>query len=347
LAHRQETSLSNLDRATLRHEHEIDVKGSLLLLGVVLAPLLAAAPNRSVAEPTPIGRPDLQGIWDFSTVTPLERPPEVADQAYLTVQEAREYERGTRDRVLGRMSSTEAKMNADAGDGWADWDNHVQPTRRTSLIVDPPNGRLPLLTSEGQRRRAVAADEAGLLPSDPETLPLATRCLHHGEGPPILPIGGPNNYLQIVQTDRFAMIMTEMIHHARIIAVDGRPHLLPAIRQWSGDSRGHWEGDTLIIETTNFTAKTPSEGDSDSRHRVEASPGAESVRRVVERLRRVGASALLYQFTVDDPSVFTRPFSGELTMRKTQARIYEYACHEGNYAIGGVLRGARSTQKEP
>ena len=161
-----------------------------------------------------------------------------------------------------------------------------------------------------------------------------------------MPFGGHNNYVQIVQADTFVMLFTEMIHNARVIEVDGRPHLPSTIRQWSGDSRGHWDGDTLVVETTNFTSKTPFEGETDAGHRVEPSLGQDRSRRVVERLTRVSASALRYQFTVDEPSVFTRPFSGELTMQRTQARLYEYACHEGNYAIADILRGARATERE-
>ncbi len=288
---------------------------------------------------------DLQGVWDMSTLTLLQRPPEFKDKAFFTAAEAAEYERTARERALAQLQNpAEVKLNADLDDTWAEAGVRVQPTRRTSLIVDPPDGRVPPLTPEGQARRR-DADEAKKAPPDgPEALPLSERCLKWGAGPPLRP-GPYNNNVQIVQTAKYVVISTEMIHEARIVPLDGRPHLAQTLQQWTGDSRGHWERDTLVIETTNFTPKTPFDQLMDSRHPVERTLPARSSRRVVERLTRVSATALLYQFIVDDPAVFTRPWSGELTMRRTTNRVYEYACHEGNYSMAGTLRGARASEE--
>ena len=204
---------------------------------------------------------------------------------------------------------------------------------RTSLIVDPPDGRIPPLTADGQARAAARAEARRLHPADgPEDRSLGERCLLFNAGPPML--SGPyNNYVQILQTRDHVVIHNEMIHDARVVPLDGRPHVPPSIRLLLGDSRGRWEGDALVVETTNFTNKTTVRG---SGERL----------RLVERFTRTGPRTLLYEFTVDDPASFTKPWSAALPMTKTDDRLYEYACHEGNYAMTGILRGSRAGEQQ-
>jgi hypothetical protein len=203
----------------------------------------------------------------------------------------------------------------------------------TSLITDPADGRLPPLTPAATARAAARAEWRREHPSDgPEDRPLAERCLMFGAGPPLLP-GGYNNYLQIFQTKDYVSILNEMIHDARIVPLDGRPHAPSSIRRWQGDPRGRWEGKTLVVDTTNFNDKTNFRGTSDRLH-------------LVERFTRIDTDTLLYEFTVDDPSSFTKPWTAVLPMKRSDDRIFEYACHEANYGLEGVLRGARFEEKK-
>jgi hypothetical protein len=201
------------------------------------------------------------------------------------------------------------------------------------MIVDPPDGRIPALTPEAQNRVNAAREHARLHPADrAQDRSLAERCLFWATaGPPMLP-GPYNNSYQIYQTPGYVAIQSEMIHETRIVPLDGRPHLPPSVRKWTGDSRGHWEGDTLVIDTTNFTAKTAFRGADENLH-------------VMERLTRTSADSLLYRFTIDDPTAFTKPWSGEVPITSTPGPIYEYACHEGNYAMPDILAGARAEEK--
>ena len=201
------------------------------------------------------------------------------------------------------------------------------------MIVDPPDGRIPSLTVEAQNRAEARAEARRLRPADgPEDRSLSDRCITRGNnGPPMLPSGYNNNY-QIVQSSDHIVIMIEMIHDARIIPLDPRPHLPTEVRQWLGDSRGRWEGDTLVIETTNFTDKTNFRGSGENLH-------------VVERFTRVDDDTLLYQFMVDDPQSFERPWSGEIPMKRAQGPIFEYACHEGNYSMANILAAARAQEQ--
>jgi hypothetical protein len=299
---------------------------------------------------TPDGQPDLQGIWTSSTLTPLERPPELAGKQVLTPAEAAAYEkqllqRGNRDI---RGESADVDVAGAYNELWFDRGKKVVGSRRTSLIVDPPDGRVPPLTPEAQKRVDAARAYARLHPADgPEDRPLAERCLlWPTAGPPMLP-GPYNNNYQIVQAPGYVVILVEMIHDARIIPisggpVDGRPHLPQSIRQWLGDPRAHWEGNTLVVETTNFTSKTSDVG---AGLRGPTFRGSDDKLRLIERFTRVDANTLRYQFTVDDPTAFTKQWSAEIPMSKIQSPILEYACHEGNYAMTGVLAGARAEEK--
>jgi hypothetical protein len=321
---------------------------ALLIAAVSLAPVTAHGQARSVAAKpgstknwtpprTPDGQPDLQGIWSNATITPLERPDDVAGKTALTEQEAAEYEkevvqRTNVDRREG-IVGTEADVARAYNNFWYDRGTKTVGTRRTSLIVDPPDGKIPPLTPEAQKRVADRDLRRARPAEGPEDRSLSERCiLWQTAGPPMLPSGYNNNY-RIVQNRGYVMIFNEMIHDARIIPLDGRPHLPQSVRLWMGDSRGHWEGDTLVIDTTNFTDKTAFRGASEKLH-------------LVERFTRVDAETLLYSFTVDDPSAFAKPWTAEITSARATGPIFEYACHEGNYGMEGLLKGARATEKK-
>ena len=295
---------------------------------------------------TPDGQPDLQGIWSSSTLTPFERPPELAGKQVLTQAEAAAYEkqllqRGNRDI---RGESADVDVAGAYNELWFDRGKKVVGSRRTSLIVDPPDGRVPPLTPEAQNKLDAARAYAKLHPADgPEDRPLAERCLlWPTAGPPMLP-GPYNNNYQIVQGPGYVVILVEMIHDARMIPIDGRPHLPPSIRQWLGDPRGHWEGNTLVVETTNFTDKTSDVG---AGLRGPTFRGSDDRMRLIERFTRVDPNTIRYQFTVDDPTAFTKQWAAEIPMTRIPGPFLEYACHEGNYAMSGVLAGARAEEKK-
>jgi len=324
------------------------------LAPVLLAPAAGQTPSSAKVNPaatwtpprTPDGQPDLQGIWTSSTLTPLERPPELAGKQVLTPAEAAAYEkqllqRGNRDI---RGESADVDVAGAYNELWFDRGKKVVGSRRTSLIVDPPDGRVPPLTPEAQKKLDAARAYAKLHPADgPEDRPLAERCLlWPTAGPPMLP-GPYNNNYQIVQGPGYVVILVEMIHDARVIPIDGRPHLPPSIRQWLGDPLGHWEGNTLVVETTNFTDKTSDVG---AGLRGPTFRGSDDRMRLIERFTRVDPNTLRYQFTVDDPTAFTKQWSAEIPMTKMPGTLLEYACHEGNYAMSGVLAGARAEEKK-
>jgi hypothetical protein len=286
---------------------------------------------------TPDGQPDLQGFWNNSTLTPLERPSELAGKQVFTEEEAAEYQK----RLLEEADAPSPQANGlplglqvgrSLGASWFERGKLVE-SRRTSLIVDPPDGRVPSLTPAAQKLAAARARERSSHPADgPEDRSLTERCLvWPSVGPPMLPTGYNSNY-QIVQGPGYVMILVEMIHDARLIPLDGRPHLAPGIRQWLGDSRGHWEGNTLVVDTTNFNSKTAFRGSSENLH-------------LMERFTRTDPNTIRYEFTVDDPATFTRTWTAEIPMRKTQGPIYEYACSEGNYSLADILKGARAEEK--
>jgi hypothetical protein len=276
---------------------------------------------------TPDGHPDFEGVWAIDTLTPLERPAELAGKAFLTEKEAAEYERRTleesnRDR---RDGTPEADLARNYNEVWRERGIHVVPDRRTSLITDPPNGRIPPLTPEAQRIRAARTQHP---PAGPEDLALRIRCISRGL--PMVPTPN-NNFFQIVQSPGYIAILQEMMYEARIIPLDGRAHLDPRVRAYMGDARGHWEGDTLVIDTTNFIGQDDFYGADENLH-------------LTERLTRTDANTILYQFTVNDPTAFTKSWSGEIPLTKSTEAIYEYECQEGNYALVDILAGARAQE---
>jgi hypothetical protein len=314
----------------------------------------------------PDGHPDLQGTYDLATLTPLERP--AGQKAVLTKEEAARLERAAAllreegdksikgDRPAppkGGDGSTGAAGNVGGyNTGWLDPGSAytvVNGQKRSSIVVDPPNGRVPAVNPEA-RRRALSliarptsdtqeSNDPGLEPAgsydDPERRPLGERCLlgfGSTSGPPALPDYFYNNLHQIVQTKDYVMILTEMVHDARIVRIDA-PHLPKTIRRWMGDSVGRWVGNTLVVDTTNFTDKTRFHGSTENLH-------------VVERFTRVDAKTLLYRFTVDDPDTWATPWTGEYAWPATDSHIYEYACHEANYALSDILHGARVREAE-
>ncbi|HEV2200979.1 MAG TPA: hypothetical protein VGR73_14260 [Bryobacteraceae bacterium] len=287
------------------------------------------------------GQPDLQGTWNYSTMTPLERPRDLAGKEFFTEPEVADYEKSlltniNRDR---RDGGAQADLNRAYNEGWYDSGSHIVKTRRTSLVIDPPDGRIPALTPEAQKREEARAEDRRRRGGDPadswEDRSLGERCLTRGA--PKLP-GGYNNNVQIVQAPGYVAMFQEMIHEVRMIPVDGRPHLAKNIRQWLGDSVGHWEGNTLVVDTTNYTGKIVSNAFNCCR-------GAGANLHVIERFTRVDADTLDYQYTVDDPSTYTKPWTVSLPMTKTDDPLYEYACHEGNYGMTNLLSGARAQER--
>jgi hypothetical protein len=279
---------------------------------------------------------DLQGIWTNTTITPIERPVSLAGKQVFTPEEAAKYEKETNQRndADNRESNPEADVNHAYNQFWWDRGTKVVPGLRTSLIVDPPDGRVPALTPEAQKRMAAQFAYAREHSTDgPENRSLQERCLKWPTaGPPMLPSFYNNEY-QIVQTPSTVAIVIEMIHDVRIIPIDGGPHLPSSIRQWMGDSRGHWDGNTLVVDTTNFTDQSRFRGADENLH-------------LTERFRRVNPNTLLYEFTVDDPTAFTKPWTAQIPMTKTKGPVFEYACHEGNYAMVDILAGARAAEKK-
>ena len=295
--------------------------------GAALVAFMFLLPARGAAQG------NLEGIWTNATITPLERPAELEGKAFFTPDEAAAYEKQWRERNNAdrRETSSDADLTTGYNDFWWDRGTKVVSTLRTSIIVDPPEGRLPPLTPKAQKKAADRAEFRRLHSADgPENLSLADRCIAR-PGPPMLPAGYNNNH-RIVQAPGYVVIFSEMMHDARIIPLDSRPHLPASVHQWFGDSRGRWEGKTLVVETTNFTDKTNFRGSGENM-------------RLTERFTRIDENTLLYQFTVDDPESFVRPWSGEIPMKKAPGPIYEYACHEGNYSLSNTLSAARAEEE--
>jgi hypothetical protein len=325
-----------------------------LVQGQAIAQSLNAKPAETASETwttprTADGQPDLQGVWSNNNATPLERPKELEGRAFLTEQEvaalkkkaAELFDNGNSDAafgdtvfesVLANVKGTKSGFKStDGGTGdyssvWTvarDWDN------RTSLITDPPDGRLPPMTPEAEQKQRAAFAKTRGRPSGPEDRSLSERCITYGS--PQL-TAGYQSYYQIVQTAGSVVIMTEMIHDARIIPLDGpldvRPHLPANMQTWLGDARGHWEGDTLVVDTTNFKPGVFRNVSTDKLH-------------VVERFTRTGPDTLQWQLTVDDPGAWTKPWTAMIPLRPSKKAVFEYACHEGNYGLESILAGAR------
>ena len=335
----------------------------LAALSVVLlsTSILAQAPAAKVPR-TPDGKPDLQGFWDFRTLTPLERPASLKDKAVLTEAEAKTLQDQNAERRDRAAASSEVRSSArTAGGGaqavgayndfWIDSGSTVVGDRRTSLIIDPPDGRVPAAVPGVARQSGSLMEDLAAKPpirvlatgaraNGPEDRGLSERCLvGFNSGPPMLP-SGYNNHMQLVQTPQYVAILNEMNHDVRIIPLDGRPALPGSMRQWAGVSRGRWDGDTLVVTTTNFTDKTSSFSPS-----VTTAVGTGTTLKLTERFRRLDASTLQYEFTVDDPATFTRPFTGAVPMAKSDQPVFEYACHEGNRGLESIIRGARAEEE--
>ncbi len=323
---------------------------------VALMPALAAA--QATVPPTAWGDPDLQGVWDYRTLTPLERPVELGDKAYLTEEEAAELESETlarNERLLNRerqqaTASDQVDRRADGTPGfynnfWLDRGTTAIGTRRTSLIVEPSNGRMPALTAPAARRAAsaeaerVAGVRRGMLPAASWTdLDAGDRCIQHAKAGPPISTGGYNNNVQIFQTPGYVVLLAEQNNDARIVPLDGRPHVAPGIRQWMGDSRGRWEGATLVVETLRFNGKHDQIG------RPLLSTGENLT--LIERFTRTGAENLMYEYTVNDPTIWTSAWTAQHPMKLNSDPLYEFACHEGNYGLEGILAGSRAEEAE-
>ena len=328
-----------------------------VVTGGLITPVVVVAQGEGGLR-TAWGDPDLQSIWDYRTVTPLERPANQADKAFLTEEEAASIEQDILNRNADLLTRAPERTSASnqvdrRGDGspgfynnfWLDRGTTAVSTRRTSLIVDPPGGRLPELTPDA-RRRADSAEAAriadvrrGDRPAQSYTdLDAGDRCIQHAKAGPPISVGGYNNNVQIFQTPRFVALLNEQNHDVRIIPLDGRPHVDARIAQWMGDSRGRWEGDTLVVETQHFNGK------HDQIARPLLSSG-ESLT-LVERFTRTDGETLVYEFTVSDPTIWITPWSVQHPMKQNPNLIYEFACHEGNYGMHNIMAGSRQEERE-
>jgi hypothetical protein len=291
------------------------------------------------------GQPDFSGVWNYSTITPMERPASLGDKQVFTDEEAAEFERqaakvNDKDRrdntgATGAVENGTVKtpdLERAYNEFWWDRGTKVVGTKRTSLIVDPPDGRVPALTPAAAKTAVALELIRSRAAWGPEDRPAGERCIHQQRtGPPIMP-GGYNNNLRFFQSTGMVAILTEQIHEARMIPLDGRPHVSAVIRQWKGDSRGRWDGNTLVVDTVNFNGQMAYQG---------SGPNL----RLTERFTRTGPESLLYEYTMSDPESFTKPWTVQMTMTKVDDPMFEYACHEGNYGIVGSLQGARAVEK--
>ena len=312
------------------------VAAALGLLGTIDA---AAQP----ADRTAWGDPDIQGVFTFSTITPLQRPDDVEGRAVLTAEEAASFEAET-----ARQRVDREPRPGDTGTYnrfWVDYGTQVVGDRATSLIFDPQDGKLPAM-SAAAREQADARRAAGSQPpASHDDLSITDRCIMgFNAGPPFVP-SAYNNTVQLLQTPDYVVILNEMIHDARIVPLDGRPPVDARLRQWMGDARGRWEGDTLVVETTNFSSsRDMTRGVNIWRY---TNPrGAVATSRVVERFSRLDDGTVRYEFTVDDPGTWTRPWSATFPLVAIDGELFEYACHEGNYSAANILAGARADEQE-
>ena len=294
------------------------------------------------------GQPDLQGVWANNNATPLERPKELAGRATLTEQEVAALKRkagelfsGQSDAAFGDsvFASVLANVNGaksgfkstdgETGDYSSVWTVERQWNNRTSLITDPADGRLPSLTSQALQIQRTATSKRASLPAGPEDRSLSERCITFGS--PRLG-AGYNSYFQILQSSKEVAILMETIHDVRLIPLDGRPHLPGAVRTWMGDSRGHWDGDTLVVDTTNYKPGAFMNYSTEKLH-------------IVERYTRTGQDTLKWEITVEDPGAWNSPWSAMIPLQYSKDALYEYSCQEGNYGLKGILEGARAEEK--
>jgi len=329
------------------HRALASVSAAAVVAAFALGAAVPAAAQTSKVPKTAWGKPDLTGLWDFRTITPLERPANMADKEFLTPAEAAKLEQETIERNA-EIDSRPAERTSAGGnvdrrqDGtpgfynnfWLDGGTKPVGSLRTSLVVDPTNGKLPPMTPAGQKRAEERRAYLKEHPADgPEDRSSSDRCIvGFNAGPPLSP-GGYNQNMQVVQTKDSVILVTEMVHSARVVYLDGRPPLNDKIRNWSGDARGHWEGDTLVVETTNFRPDRGWRGTSGSM-------------KLIERLTRVDANTLEYKYTVIDPDTWTAPWTAAIPLRLADQPSYEYACHEGNHSMQGILSGQRTEDKE-
>ena len=339
----------------MRADFVVATVAALTAIALMSAPVAAQTAPR-----TADGRPDLQGVWDFRTMTPLQRPSTLGEKEFLTDEEAAAQEAQVASRRARLLEPSEVRTEPlPAGGGglavggyndfWLDYGTTIVNDRRTSLIVDPPDGRLPELTAVGEALRQVGSliedlpielpvrvRSAGTGADRPEDRGLAERCLvGFNSGPPMMP-SGYNNNMQLFQTRDHVVILNEMVHEYRVIPLDDRPHLPEHVRQWAGSSVGRWEGGTLVVRTTNMTDKTGSFDPS-----ATLALGSGLTVTLTERFSRLDEDTLLYEYTVDDPTIFTRNFTVAVPMRHSDEPMFEYACHEGNYGLLNILTGAR------
>ena len=321
--------------------HRPIVSGSVaVLLLMWISPLVAQqAAARPAARAPQVprsadGHPDLQGFWSNATITPLERPAEFAGKEFFTEAEAAEYERTALDRLIKFLGPEDETLAADVNYTYMDYQK-VAENRRTSLIVDPADGKIPPQIPQAVDRAAKRPKSSS---DDPEVIGLDERCLlsvalgSSNSSPPLIPNVFGLNIYQIVQTPQYVMLFSELVHDARIIRINGK-HPPANIQHWLGDSIGHWEGDTLVVDTTNFTAKTHFKGSSEKLH-------------VVERFSRTNQNTIQYRVTLADPDTWATSWTAEILFKTTDDRMFEFACHEANYAMTGILRGARVAERE-
>ena len=307
---------------------------ALLIAVVSLAPLATAQKAKWTPSRTPDGQPDLQGVWTNATITPFERPAALAAKPFLTEKEAAELEAQA---AQNRVDKPPAPGDVGAyNQAWFDSGTKVVATKQTSLVVDPPDGRVPVKpAAEAKRDYDLAHINDSYV-----YMSVWDRCITRGVPAGMFP-AGYNNAYQIVQAPGYIVILYEMIHEARVIPLDGRPHPPQSVRQWNGDSRGRWEGNTLVVDTTNYNDKGWI-ATSAATGRIKGIPQSEALH-VVERFTRVDPGTILYEVTIDDPNVYTKPWKVSIPLtRDDNYQLLEYACQEGNQAVGNILRNGRA-----
>jgi hypothetical protein len=330
----------------MRLRDSLIVGARLCLLGAVVLTLPAFAQSQYKVPRTPDGHPDFQGVWENNIATPLQRPQEIADRPTLTDAEVEKMRQKANELFTGKADAVffdgfypavlanvlglrQGFKSSDGGTGdyGSEWNDERTWENRTSLITDPPNGRIPALTPKAIAARGAARGTMGRMDSVKDR-PLGERCITYGS--PQL-TAGYQSYYQIVETPGAIMIMLEMFHDVRIVKMNGRPHPPANVQGWLGDSIGNWDGDTLVVDTTNYRPRAFQSTSSEKLH-------------IIERFTRQDANILRYEITVDDPDTYTRPWSLMVPLQHSSKPVYEYACHEGNYAMTGILAGARAEE---